>query len=99
MRENDRIKFIRVVDAVRDNVLAQGRADHHFHWLGANFYSFKAKRIPYWKDGLGVLLGCYVVRILPNMGSGKWLVYIWRLMATVALGLSQFGRFCPVTLV
>lgn len=39
-----------------------------------------------------------MVRILPNMGSGKWLVYIWRLMATVALGLGQFGRFLPCDL-
>lgn len=33
------------------------------------------------------------VGILHNMGSGNWLVLIWRLMATIALGLGQFQRF------
>ena len=45
----------------------------------------------------GDWLGCYrvdsSVGILHNMGSGNWLVLIWRLMGTIALGLGQFQRF------
>ena len=33
------------------------------------------------------------VGILPNMGSGNWPVWTWRLMATVAVGLGQLQRF------
>ena len=32
------------------------------------------------------------VGILPNMGSGNRPVLIWRLMATVVMGLGQFQR-------
>ena len=31
--------------------------------------------------------------ISPDTGSGNWLVWIQRLMATVAMGLGQFQRF------
>ena len=42
---------------------------------------------------LGDWLGCYRVGILADMGSGNCLVWIQRLMATVAMGLGQFQRF------
>ena len=36
--------------------------------------------------------------ILPNMGSEDWPVWIWKLMATVAMGLGQFQRSLPCDL-
>ena len=36
--------------------------------------------------------------ILPNMGSENWPVWIWKLVATVAMGLGQFQRFLPCDL-
>ena len=32
------------------------------------------------------------VGILPNTGSGNWLVYVWTLMVTVAVWLGPFQR-------
>ena len=46
--------------------------------LIVNFYSLKTKKIPIGMVALGDWLGCYKVcnwiSILPNMGSGNWLV-------------------------
>ena len=69
-----------------------GRADA-FPELVANFYILKTKKITAGSMALGDWLGCYRVGILADMGSGNCLVWIQRLMATVAMGLGQFQRF------
>ena len=46
--------------------------------LSDNFYNLKIEKIPAGTVALGDWLGCYKVcnrmGILPNMGSGNWLV-------------------------
>ena len=91
MRQNEkRIKFTRVETLLEQQT--SSRESWTFHRPAANFYSLKTEN----SSGvvaLGDLLGCYRVGILPDMGSGNWLVWIQRLMATVAMGFGQFQRF------
>ena len=57
--------------------MAQGGAKP-FHRLGGNFYGLKAEKVPTGMVALGGWFACCRVGnrvdILPNVGSGNWLV-------------------------
>ena len=95
MRQERRIKFVRVGQAVR--TVGQLKGEPNVFAVQQPIFMASRQKIPTGMVALGDWLGCSRVDsrmgILHNKKSGNWPVLIQKLMATVAMGLGQVQRF------